>query len=277
MPKEAAAGSSQGGLVYLKYTFRYKSQFDEPNDDWLDAIEATSDELLGAYSKAEDDAMTTAFGAWGKKGLNRVFDVIGFVYPDYCYPSQKQGKKRKIVTSVTSSASRSKKVKVLTHRPRRIETTEVPKLIEGSTPIFEPSHSVPVEARTNVTEELEMEKTVEELKVLSPPCATKLPKVSNILAITLRKRRMASVLDAVMKSMKTSTLSSAEAPRMEDRVSKKSDEAGMAQTTSEAGTSVSAEARPSESAPMTLEKEGAFEKSKSSAPKASAKELEFIV
>jgi hypothetical protein len=24
MPKEAAAGSSQGGLVYLKYTFRYR-------------------------------------------------------------------------------------------------------------------------------------------------------------------------------------------------------------------------------------------------------------
>jgi hypothetical protein len=76
MSKETAAGSSQGGLGYLKYTFRYMSQFDEPNDDWLDAIEATSDELLGAYSKAEDDAMTTAFGARGKKRLNRVFDVI---------------------------------------------------------------------------------------------------------------------------------------------------------------------------------------------------------
>jgi hypothetical protein len=33
MPQEAAAGSSQNGLVYLKYTFRYRSQFDEPNDD----------------------------------------------------------------------------------------------------------------------------------------------------------------------------------------------------------------------------------------------------
>jgi hypothetical protein len=30
MPKEAAAGSSQGDLVYLKYTFRYRSQSDEP-------------------------------------------------------------------------------------------------------------------------------------------------------------------------------------------------------------------------------------------------------
>jgi hypothetical protein len=49
MPKEAAVGSSQGGLVYLKYTFKCRSQFDEPNNDWLDAIDATSDELLGAY------------------------------------------------------------------------------------------------------------------------------------------------------------------------------------------------------------------------------------
>jgi predicted nucleic acid-binding Zn ribbon protein len=36
--------------------------------------------------------------------LNRVFEVIGFVYPNYCYPSRKQGKKRKTATSVTSSA-----------------------------------------------------------------------------------------------------------------------------------------------------------------------------
>jgi hypothetical protein len=28
-------------------------KFDEPNDEWLKCIEVTSDELLGAYSKAE--------------------------------------------------------------------------------------------------------------------------------------------------------------------------------------------------------------------------------
>jgi hypothetical protein len=63
MSKEIAAGSSEGGLVYLRYTYRYRSQFDEPNDDMLEAVEATSDELLGAYTKAEDEAMTTTFGA----------------------------------------------------------------------------------------------------------------------------------------------------------------------------------------------------------------------
>jgi hypothetical protein len=37
MPKETTAGSSEGGLVYLRYTYRYRNQFDEPNDDWLEA------------------------------------------------------------------------------------------------------------------------------------------------------------------------------------------------------------------------------------------------
>jgi hypothetical protein len=132
MPKEAAAGSSQSGLIYLKYTFKYRSQFDEPNDDWLDAIDATSDELLGAYSKTEDDAMTAAFGGRGKKKLNRVFDVIAFVYPDYSYPSRKQGKKRRATGSAISTTPKPKKVKVLIHRPKRTETTEESRLVEGS-------------------------------------------------------------------------------------------------------------------------------------------------
>jgi hypothetical protein len=57
MPKETTAESSEGGLVRLKYTFRFREKFDEPNDDWLKCNEATSDELLGTLSKAEDDAL----------------------------------------------------------------------------------------------------------------------------------------------------------------------------------------------------------------------------
>jgi hypothetical protein len=172
----------------------------------------TSDDLLGAYSKVEDEDMTIAFEARGKKRLNRVFEAIGFVYPDYYYPTQKQGKKTKAATSTTSSVSRSKTVKVLTHRPRRIETADMPKLSEMVAPVTEPGRSMPVEAKTNPTEEQKLEKTVEPLKVLSPPCVTELPKPSNILAATPRKRRMASVLDVVMESVKTSTPATAEAP-----------------------------------------------------------------
>jgi hypothetical protein len=91
MLKETDTNSSEGGLVYLKYTYRYRDQFGEPDDDWLEAIEATSDELLGVYTKAEDKAMNTAFGGQGKRRLNRVFDVIGFVYQDYTFPAQKKG------------------------------------------------------------------------------------------------------------------------------------------------------------------------------------------
>jgi hypothetical protein len=160
IPKEATVGSSEGGLVYLKYTFKYRIQFDEPNDDCLDAIEATSDELFSAYSRAEDDVTTTAFGGQGKKRLNRVFDVIGFVYPDYCYPSRKQGKKRKTAASAISSMPKPKKVKVLTHHPKRVETAEEPRPIEGSS-VSELSYSAPTKARVEPTEETELKKAME--------------------------------------------------------------------------------------------------------------------
>jgi hypothetical protein len=42
--------------------------------------------MLGDYTKVEDETMTTAFGDRGKRRLNRVFEVIGFFYPDYCFP-----------------------------------------------------------------------------------------------------------------------------------------------------------------------------------------------
>jgi hypothetical protein len=85
-----------------------------------------------------------------------VFDVIGFVYPNYCFSARKQKGKRKTAASASSSAPKAKKVKVLTHRPRRIETADVLKLIEraGVTPAIEPGYAVPVEASTNPTEEL---------------------------------------------------------------------------------------------------------------------------
>jgi hypothetical protein len=101
----------------LKYTFRFRDWFDKPNDDWLKSIEAISNELLGAYTRAEDDALSSAFGGRGKKRLNSVFDAIGFIYPDYCYPLRRQGKKRKTAASATTDVSKGKKMKVLTHQP----------------------------------------------------------------------------------------------------------------------------------------------------------------
>ena len=73
MPKETTAESSEGGLVRLKYTFKFIDKFDEPNDDWLKCIEATSDELLGTFSKAEDDALSAAFWGSGQEKIKQGF------------------------------------------------------------------------------------------------------------------------------------------------------------------------------------------------------------
>jgi hypothetical protein len=145
MPKETLTESSKGELVRLKYTFRFRDKFDEPNDDWLKCIEATSDELLGSYSKAEDNALSTSLGGWGKTRLNRVFDAIGFVYPDYRYPLRGQGKKRKTAASATPDkpTPKGKKLKVLTHRSCYIEPTVVPKFSGEASLAAEPKELVP--------------------------------------------------------------------------------------------------------------------------------------
>jgi hypothetical protein len=109
MPKEITADSSDGGLVRLKYTFRFREKFDERDDDWLKCIEATSDELLGAYSKAKDNALSTAFRGSGKKRLNRVFDAIGFVYPDYHYFFEGKRKRERLSLRPLQLSRRAKR------------------------------------------------------------------------------------------------------------------------------------------------------------------------
>jgi hypothetical protein len=149
MPKETITNPSEGGLVRLKYTFRFGDQFVEPDDDWLKCVENTSDELLGAYSKSEDNALSAAFGSRKKKRLNRVFDAIGFVYPDHRYPPR--GQKRKGATSgkVAASAALSepapkrKKLKVLTHRPRYIEPAIVPEFGGETSSVTEAKEPAP--------------------------------------------------------------------------------------------------------------------------------------
>jgi hypothetical protein len=221
MPKEAAAESSEGGLVRLKYTFRFREKFDEPNDDWLKCIEATSDELLGTYSRAEDDALSAAFGGRGKKRLNMVFDAIGFVYPDYHYTLRGQGRKRKTAAPATTAVPKGKKVKVLTHRPRYIEPAVVPEFGERTSSTVEAKQAAPIvqsveylivvpkvptvgpaEAKDDTAEEPKMGKIVKMPEILSPPAEAKLPKVQKAPATTPKRRRMPSVLDAVLETTK---------------------------------------------------------------------------
>jgi hypothetical protein len=150
MPKETVREPDEGGLVRLKYTFKYGDKFVELDDDSLKSIEAISNELLGSYSKAEDTALSAAFGGRKKKRLNRVFDAIGFVYPDYRYPTRGQKRKNTSSTKEIASAAPSepapkrKKMKVLTHRPRYIEPTTVPEFVGESSSATEAKESTPL-------------------------------------------------------------------------------------------------------------------------------------
>jgi hypothetical protein len=246
MPKETTADSSEGGLVRLKYTFRFREKFDEPDDDWLKCIEATSDELLGAYSKAEDNALSAAFGGRGNKRLNRVFDAIGFVYPNYHYPLQGQGKKRKIAASAIATEPKGKKMKVLTHRPRYIEPAAVPKFGAGTSSaasiVQSTEESVvvpkvptvePAETRDDKAEQPQVEKVIKTPEILSPPTEADLPKCKKNPATTPKRRRMASVLDVVIET--TKALSPAP---------KKIDEAMKVQAEDKAGPSMPTETKP---------------------------------
>jgi hypothetical protein len=295
MPKETAAGSSKGGLIRLKYTFRYRDRFVEPDDDWLKCIEATSDELLGAYTRAKDDALSSAFGGRGKKRLNRVFDAIGFIYPDYFYPSRTQGKKRKTAASAITAVPKGKKIKVLTHRPQYIETNVVPEFVEGTSSAAEAEKAAPAvrstegstlvpkvpivglaKVKDGVAKEPELEKTVMLPKILSPPTEAELPKVTKAPATTPKRRRMASVLDAVIETTKALTPAPA----------KKVAEAATAKAEAEVGPSVSSETKPavteegaeqeSPGIAIATEKEIA-EEAKSPGPKALSENLDFII
>jgi hypothetical protein len=163
-----------------------------------------------------------------KKILNRVFDAIAFVYPDYRYPPR--GQKRKGATSgkVAASAApseptpKSKKLKVLTHRPHYIELAVVPKFGGETSSANEAKEPAPptqkieepaampkapsaklAEPKTDKTEEPRIEGT-KTLEVLSPSAEVTLPKAQKGLAATPKRKMMAIVLD-VLETVKASS------------------------------------------------------------------------
>jgi hypothetical protein len=314
MPKETITESSEGDLVQLKYTFRYGDKFDEPNDDWPKCIEATSDELLGSYSKAEDNALSTSFGGQGKTILNIVFDAIGFVYPDYCYPLRGRGKKRKTAASAKTTdsatpdepAPKSKKLKVLTHRPRYIEPAMVPEFGGETSSATEPKEPIPptqkaedpaimpkvpsaelVESKTDKdkAKEPKIEGT-KMLETLSPPAEVTVPKAQKSFAATPKRRRMANVLD-VLETVKalSSTPSGkiAEASKIQTEAETKPTkiEATVSQASVDAGPSELAEKKPSEIKEKAIEekasKQSSSKKVATPAPKALKESIDYII
>jgi hypothetical protein len=195
---------------------------------------------------------------------------------------------------------KGKKIKVLTHRPRYIEIARVPQLAKGTSSTTEPGYTAPAiskgestempkilvtespeapkhsaEAKGKAAEEPELGEPTGLPKILSLLAELELPKVFKAPAITPKRRRMASMLDAVLESTRASTPSPA----------KETAEATTIHAEIEAGPSVPIETGPAEArqsieqelsdvAPV-LEKE--LPKVEFPTPQASTKKLDFII
>jgi hypothetical protein len=88
-------------LVRLAYRFKFEKQFKEPCQEWLEMIETMCNEILGNFTKKEDQLMTVTFGTRPKQRLNRVMDALKFEYPDYERLNEgAEGVKRKRIVSI---------------------------------------------------------------------------------------------------------------------------------------------------------------------------------
>jgi hypothetical protein len=160
--------------------------------------------------------------------MNRVFDAIGFVYPDYRYLLRGQGKKRKAAALASPAEpvpkATGKKMKVLTHRSRYIEPAVVLEFGGEASSAAEIRETIPPMQRTEESaimlkapsvELVEMKvdkdkakksKTKEVTKmseILSPSTEATMPKTQKSSATTPKRRRMENVLDVVLETAKT--------------------------------------------------------------------------
>jgi hypothetical protein len=102
MPKKKDGGKKHK-LVRLPNRFKFEKEFKKPCQEWLEMIETMCSEILGNYTKKEDQLMTAAFGTWPKRRLNRVMDMLNFEYPDYeRLDKGAEGVKRKRIISILS-------------------------------------------------------------------------------------------------------------------------------------------------------------------------------
>jgi hypothetical protein len=189
---------------------------------------------------------------------------------------------------------KGKKIKVLTHRPRYIETATVRKFgeetssaaeaeqaasaaqsVEESTIVLKVPIVEPVKAEDGVAKKPELEKTIVLPEILSPPVEAELSKVAKAPATTPKRRRMASMLDTIME---TRALTPAPV--------KKVAEGAMSHTETEVGPSMPAETKPAvteerakQESPdigIVMDKEVA-EEAKSPALEALSENLDFII
>jgi hypothetical protein len=181
MPK-LEGKKKEGELIRLPYHYKFKRHFKVPCQEWLDTIEVMCNEILGNYSKKEDQLMTAAFGTRPKRKLNRVMDAIGFEYPDYeRLDKGAEGQKRKRVASALNKDDEDQPKKKKQESEAKIVA---PKKRKASTPKQKPIDEKERTSMTSSTTEIE-----EILKVMTETLPVKLSPLGLHLTKLFQKEK----------------------------------------------------------------------------------------
>jgi hypothetical protein len=192
----------KGELVRLPYHYKFKKHFKAPCQEWLDTIEIMCNEILGNYSKKEDQLMTAAFGTRPKRRLNRVLDALNFDYPDYeQLGGNAEGQKRKRIASAldkegTKLAKKDKEIsekRKLSPEPK----AAAPKKRKATSP--KPKTPAREEEAPATPSAAEVE---EILKVMTEPLPIKLSPLAPELTKFFQKEKEPSATESPAKPKK---------------------------------------------------------------------------
>jgi hypothetical protein len=176
MPK-LEGKKKEGELVRLPYHYKFKRHFKVQCQEWLDTIEVMCNEILGNYSKKEDQLMTAAFGTRPKRRLNRVMDAIDFEYPDYeRLDKVAEGQKRKKVADILNKDNEDQLKK---KKPKPEPKTDASKKGKATTPkkkAIGEEEEIAASPSTTVVEEI-LKVMTESLPVKLSPLGSHLTKL----------------------------------------------------------------------------------------------------
>jgi hypothetical protein len=211
----------KGELVRLPYHFKFKKLFKVPCQEWLDTIEVMCNEILGNYSKKEDQLMTTAFGTRPKRRLNHVMEALGFEYPDYKRLDKgAEGQKRKRVADVLNKDDEEQSKK---KKPESEPKTGVSKKRKASTlkqKAVDEEEGTPATPSTTEVEEI-LKVMTESLPVKLSPLGPQLTKLfqkekepaKSKEAARAKKQRIITVTEVMEKTPPGASASKAPAAK----------------------------------------------------------------
>jgi hypothetical protein len=186
----------------LPYHYKFKKHFKAPCQEWLDTIEVMCNEILGNYSKKEDQLMTAAFGTRPKRRLNRVLDALNFDYPDYeQLGGDAEGQKRKRIASVLDKEGTklAKKDKEISEKRKLSPEPKIaaPKKRKAASP--KPKTPAREEEAPATPSAAEVE---EILKVMTEPLPIKLSPLAPELTKFFQKEKEPSATESPAKPKK---------------------------------------------------------------------------